>query len=132
MSSEWIDIFHPATGECLQIPNTLRAIRAFVRRMQPDETLVFEATSSCDDRILRIVREEHTPFVRVNPAHAWHFARACNLPKTDKVDARMLSAFAAARNFAPQEPSSTARDRVAALVKRRRQLKDMEVQEKTA
>ena len=98
--------------------------------MHEDEILVFEATSGCDDLLLSQIGQEGAAFVRVNPAHAWHFARACNLPKTDKVDARMLSAFGSARALEPQKPNSAERDRLKALVKRRRQYKDMITQEK--
>lgn len=130
LSSEWIDIFNPRTGELSRIENNKPDITHFMRNLEPEDIFLFEATSGCDDIVLDIARRTKTPFVRVNPAHAWFFAKACNLPKTDRVDARMLSAFGAARCFEPQDSTSLARDRLKALVKRRRQFKDMEVQEK--
>ncbi len=130
LSKEKIDIYHPKHDEHLQICNSPCAIRKFLRKMQDNEILVFEATSGCDDLLLTQIRSEESAFVRVNPAHAWHFARACNLPKTDRVDARMLSAFGSARLFEPQRTNSVERERLKALVKRRRQYKDMMTQEK--
>lgn len=130
LSQDKIDIYHPRDDKHQQIANNTRSIRAFLRKMDDNEILVFEATSGCDDLLLAEIREAHTAFVRVNPAHAWHFARACNLPKTDKVDARMLAAFGSARALEPQNPNSAERDRLKALVKRRRQYKDMVTQEK--
>jgi transposase len=130
LSKDWIDIYHPKWGEFQRVENKPNTIRAFLRKMKDDEILIFEATSGCDDQLLSMIRSENTPFVRANPAHAWHFARACNLAKTDRVDARMLSAFGAARAFEAQHTNSVARDRLKALVRRRRQYKDMETQEK--
>ncbi len=130
LSREWIDIYHPQQGEHIRIENKSSTIRPFLRTMEERDILIFEATSGCDETLLSMIRNEKAPFVRANPAHAWHFARACNLPKTDRVDARMLSAFGAARAFEPQRTNSMARERLKALVKRRRQYKDMETQEK--
>ncbi|WP_334150761.1 IS110 family transposase [Hyphomicrobium sp.] len=130
LSKDWIDIYHPQQDEHRRIANNAPSISAFLQTMQQHDILIFEATSGCDDILLAQIRAEDTVFVRVNPAHAWHFSRACNLPKTDRVDARMLSAFGAARQMEPQQTNTPARDRLRALVKRRRQYKDMETQEK--
>jgi len=130
LSKDWIDIYHPQQDAHHRVPNKTTSITAFLRTLGDDDILIFEATSGCDDLLLTLIRAENTAFVRVNPAHAWHFSRACNLPKTDRVDARMLSAFGAARQMDPQQTNTPARDRLRALVKRRRQYKDMETQEK--
>ncbi|MBO6757426.1 MAG: IS110 family transposase [Roseibium sp.] len=130
LSKDWIDIFHPKHQTHHRIANEPRAITLFLRQMEAQDILVFEATSGCDDALLSAIRAQDTAFVRTNPAHAWFFARACNLPKTDRVDARMLSAFGAARRLEPQRVNSLARDRLKALVGRRRQYKDMITQEK--
>ena len=131
LSKDWIDIYHPKQGAHQRIKNKPSVIRAFLRKMEDDEIIIFEATSGCDDKLLSEIRLRGSAFVRANPAHAWFFARACNLPKTDRVDAKMLSAFGAARAFEPQSTNSVARDRLKALVRRRRQYKDMITQEKT-
>ena len=130
LSKEWVDLYHPKDETHHKIANKPRALRAFLRTMQEDDILIFEATSGCDDTLLAQIRAEGVAFVRVNPAHAWYFGRACNLPKTDQVDARMLSAFGAARNLEPQHSTSLAREQLKSLVRRRRQYKDMETQEK--
>lgn len=130
LSKDWIDIYHPKQNAHQRIKNEPPVIRAFLCKMQDDEILIFEATSGCDDTLLSLIRSQGSAFVRANPAHAWFFARACNLPKTDRVDARMLSAFGAARALEPQTTNSLARDRLKALVRRRRQYKDMITQEK--
>lgn len=130
LSKDWIDIYHPKYHAHQRIKNEPPEIRSFLRKMQHDEVIIFEATSGCDDKLLSVIRSLDSAFVRANPAHAWFFARTCNLPKTDRVDARMLSAFGAARALEPQSTNSLARDRLKALVRRRRQYKDMITQEK--
>ncbi|MEM8634397.1 MAG: IS110 family transposase [Pseudomonadota bacterium] len=130
LSKEWIDTFHPSHNSHVRIANRKPAIRRFLRSLSEDEVLVFEATSGCDDTLLSVIRAENAAFFRANPAHAWYFARACNLPKTDRVDAKMLSAFGAARKLEPQRTNSLARERLKSLVRRRRQYKDMITQEK--
>ncbi|MEO1702366.1 MAG: IS110 family transposase [Pseudomonadota bacterium] len=130
LSKDWIDIYHPKHDSHQRFKNEPRAIRVFLRKLQSDELLIFEATSGCDDKLLSEIRSQGSAFVRANPAHAWFFARACNLPKTDRVDAKMLSAFGSARALEPHVSNSLARDRLKSLVCRRRQYKDMITQEK--
>ena len=129
LSKEVIDLYHPVQNTHTQISNNAGTIAKWLKQIPQDAIVIFEATSGCDDMLLQEVRKHNTPFVRVNPAHAWHFARSCNLPKTDRVDARMLSAFGMARQFDPQRANSRARERLKALVQRRRQLNDMILRE---
>jgi transposase len=67
---------------------------------------------------------------RLNPLHAWHFARSLNLPKTDRVDAAMLARLGAERQPAPDAAPDPAREELRALASRRDQLKRMAAQEK--
>lgn len=97
LSKDWIDIYHSKHDTHQRVKNEPPVIRAFLRKMPDDEILIFEATSGCDDKLLSMIRSQGSAFVRANPAQAWFFARACNLPKTDRVDAKMLSAFGAER-----------------------------------
>ena len=104
----------------------------------------------CDRVLLDACAGAGQPYVRLNPLHAWHFARSLNLPKadlpktvlpktdrpktdwpkTDWVDARMLARFGAERQPAPHLPRDPERVALAALVGRRDQLKGMATQEK--
>ena len=129
LSKDWIDIFHPQTG-ATQIANTPAEVRAYLRRITAPSVLVFEATSDCDTHIQQEATRLDLPFSRLNPLHAWHFARSLNLPKTDRVDARMLARFGAER--APRRSTYAAEPRrtLSALNTRRDQLKRMIVQEK--
>lgn len=129
LSSEWIDIHDPVRGE-LRIVNSIAALMAWMEELASEDFLVFEATSGCDSPIRQAAEARGIAFRRINPLHGWHFARSLNLPKTDKVDARMLARLGAERRPEPQAASSPARMALAELETRREQLKVMEVQEK--
>lgn len=66
------------------------------------------------------------PFVRVNPRQAREFARASGvLAKTDRVDARVLAEMAQRLDLPPSRPPEAARQRLQALILRRRQFVDV-------
>lgn len=129
LSRDWIDIFDPTRGTA-RLANTDAALGAYLGKLGPQEMLVFEATSGCDARLIRHASAAGQPFHRLNPLHAWHFARSLNLPKTDRVDARMLARLGAERQLEPSPEHDAARAELAELHGRRDQLKRMETQEK--
>ena len=129
LSRDWIDIFDPRRGAS-RIANREAELRAWLGGLEASELLVFEATSLCDGAILRLATAAGQPFHRLNPLHGWHFARSLNLPKTDRVDARMLARLGAERQLAPSPGFDAAGADLAELSDRRDQLKRMETQEK--
>jgi transposase len=130
ISRDRLDVFDPEIGHATQHPNSAGGIKALFKASGPDSVLVFEATSGCDQALLKACAAADRPFVRLNPLHAWHFAQSLNLPKTDRVDARMLARLGAERQPAPHLPPDPARAALAELADRRNQLKRMETQEK--
>ena len=129
LSKDWIDIYHPLTGAA-RLRNCEAELRPWLQTLPREAQLVFEATSLSDDLILRLASARGQPFHRLNPLHGWHFGRSLNLPKTDRVDARMLARIGAERVL-PQSPLfNPATARLAELSGRRDQLKRMETQEK--
>jgi transposase len=130
ISKDWLDVFDPDIGHTTAHANSATGIKALFKACGPDSVLIFEATSGCDQALLRACAAAERPFVRLNPLHAWHFAQSLNLPKTDRVDARMLARFGAERRPAPHLPQDPARAELAELADRRDQLKRMETQEK--
>ena len=92
--------------------------------------MVFEATSGCDRGLRAVLEAAGRDFVRLNPLHAWHFARSLNLAKTDRVDARMLARLGAERRPDPDPAGDPARAALRGLSQRRDQLKRMQTQEK--
>jgi transposase len=129
LSKDFLDICDPARGEA-RVANEPAAIAGWLGGLGPDDVIVYEATSACDRPLRRALRTAGRPGVRVNPLHAWHFARSLNLPKTDRVDAAMLARLGAERQPAPDADADPAREELRALVQRRDQLKRMETQEK--
>ncbi len=130
LSKDRLDIFEPEEGRAFPCENAPAAIRAFLARRGPEDVLVFEATSGCDRALIAEAVRAGRPFVRLNPLHAWHFARSLNLPKTDRVDARMLARLGRERQPEPHRPPAASRAELAALAGRRDELKRMETQEK--
>lgn len=129
LSKDWLDIHHPARGD-RRIPNALGDIRSWMRSLEPEAFLVFEATSRCDQTLSDEAAAANRPYARINPLHGWHFAQSLNLPKTDRIDARMLARLGAERHLEPTPSIDPARRELAALNQRRDQLKRMETQEK--
>jgi len=129
ISKDRLDVFDPRTGACAYA-NSAAGVRALFKAIRSEDILVFEATSGCDQALLKACAAAGRPFVRLNPLQAWHFAQSLNLPKTDQVDARMLARLGAERQPAPHLPPDPARAGLAELADRRDQLKRMETQEK--
>lgn len=129
ISKDRLDVFDPQRG-ATAYANSSAGIRSLLKACGPEGVLIFEATSGCDLALLKALAALDRPFVRLNPLHAWHFAQSLNLPKTDRVDARMLARLGAERQPAPHLPQDPARAALAELADRRDQLKRMETQEK--
>lgn len=129
LSTDFLDICDPRRGE-RRVTNEPAAISCWIAGLGVDDFVVYEATSGCDRTLRLALSAAKRDGVRLNPLHAWHFGRSLNLPKTDRVDARMLARFGAERQPEPDGAPDPAREELRALVQRRDQLKRMEVQEK--
>ena len=129
LSKDVLDICDPARGVG-RVANDPAAVAAWVGGLGPEDHVVFEATSHVDRTLRRALRSSTAAGVRVNPLHAWHFARSLNLPKTDRVDAAMLARLGAERQLEPGMTRSPEQEELRGLVQRRDQLKRMETQEK--
>lgn len=123
-------MFDPRVGRATAHANSAVGIGALCKTCGPDAVFIFEATSGCDQALLKVLAAAERPFVRLNPLHAWHFAQSLNLPKTDRTDARMLARLGAECQPTPHQPQDPARGELAELADRRDQLKRMETQEK--
>jgi transposase len=92
-----------------RIANRPAAVARWLAGLGPEDVIVYEATSGCD-RLLRIaLGKAGRPGVRLNPLHAWHFARSLNRAKTDRLDAAMLARLGAERRPEPAPPTRPAR-----------------------
>lgn len=129
LSKDWLDIHDPRSGHS-RLPNQEAALRRWLSNLPSDSFLVFEATSLCDQLILRLASALGRPFHRLNPLHGWHFGRSLNLPKTDRIDAAMLARLGAERRLTASPGFAASRATLAELSGRRDQIKRMETQEK--
>ena len=87
LSKDFLDICDPRRGEA-RVANQPRGDRPLARRPRPGRLRRLRG-----DQRLRPAAARRAPRgrpaarVRLNPLHAWHFARSLNLAKTDRVDA---------------------------------------------
>lgn len=130
VSMRRLDIFDGQPSGCA---NTAEAIQPLALRWAEDGVLViFEATGAYDRTLRRTLDAAGVRHARVNPGRARDFAKAAGyLAKTDQVDARMLAAMGRALEPRPADPVEPARERLAALHKRRDQLVGTRQQERT-
>lgn len=93
---------------------------------------VVEPTGGYERPVLAALQAAGIPAALVNARHIRAFARASGrLAKTDRVDAQLLAEYAQRMAPEPRPPKSEARDRLCALLRRRRQLVEMRKAERT-
>src|SRR4029078_678859 len=93
--------------------------------------VVLEATGGLEIRVVNALHAAGLPVVVVNPRQVRDFARALGqLAKTDRLDARVLAAFAAAINPPPRPLTASDELELEALTGRREQLVGMLADEK--
>jgi transposase len=131
VSKAWLDVYEE--GAPLRCANTSEAIAPLAARWAgSDAFVVFEATGVYAERLRLALQAAGVRFACVNPGRARDFARAAGfLAKTDRVDARMLAAMGRALQPRPAELADPARERLAALTRRRDQLVAVRKQERT-
>ena len=101
-------------------------------RQRGVELAVIEPTGGYERPLVEALQKAGVPFAIVNARLIREFARACGLlAKTDRLDARVLADYAARMTPTPRPRKSAARDRLCALVRRRRQLVEMRKAEMT-
>lgn len=112
--------------------NNGAGIAATVARLRELAPLlvVLESTGGYEVALADALTAVPLPVVVVNPRQVRDFGKATGqLAKTDRLDAHLLALFAERVRPTPRLPPSPARRRMAALVARRRQLRDMRVAE---
>ena len=132
VSKDWLDVGWLA-GQTLRVAHTEAAIMGLIEHLlaQPPTLIVLEATGGLETALASALAAAGLPVAVVNPRQVRDYAKACGrLAKTDRIDALILAAFAAAIRpqvrALPNEETRALGD----LLARRRQLIDMRVQEK--
>lgn len=132
VSKAWLDVAW-LDGRTLRIDQTPEAIASLLEqlRSQPPTLVVMEATGGLETGVASALAAAGLAVAVVNPRQVRDYAKACGrLAKTDRIDALVLAAFAAAIRpqvrALPDEHTRALGD----LLARRRQLVEMRVQEK--
>jgi transposase len=129
LAKDFLEVCDPVRGRS-RVANRPKAVARWVAGLGETDFVVYEATSGCDRPLRVALAEAGRPGARVNPLHAWHYARSRNRAKTDRLDAALLADYGRERQPAPDPALDPAREALRALVGRRDQLRRMQVQEK--
>lgn len=133
IAKDWLDLGWQPGGHTDRIAHSEEAIAGLCERLRKavPTLIVMEATGGLETDLASALAAAGLPVAVVNPRQARDYAKACGrLAKTDRIDALMLAAFAAA--IRPQVRPLPDEDTRALgdLLARRRQLIDIRVQEK--
>lgn len=119
-------------GQSWTSTNDARGIATTVARLQAlgPTLVVVESTGGYEADLTEALTGASVPVVVVNPRQVRDFGKATGqLAKTDRLDAQLLALFAERVRPAPRPRRSAEHQRIADLVARRRQLRDMRVAE---
>lgn len=132
VSKDTLDVAVGEEAEIWTVPNAPEGVTECVTRLEATKPMliVVESTGGLERLVLEELYAVGLPVALVNPARPQAFAEAQGQQaKTDALDARNLAQFAAAIQPDPVVLPSESRQRLAALVVRRRQVLRMKVQE---
>jgi transposase len=132
VAKSWLDVAW-LTGQTLRIDYTEEAVACLAERLrsQPPTLVVMEATGGLETTVASALVAAGLAVAVVNPRQVRDYAKACGrLAKTDRIDALILAAFAAAIRPQVRELPDEHTRALGDLLARRRQLIDMRVQEK--
>lgn len=134
VSKARLDAHADPTGQTWSADNTPAGIRSLIEALKPlgVKLVLIEATGRYERRLAADLLDAGIPVAVVNPRQARDFARSLGkLAKTDKIDAKVLAAFARLGHHRPAEKAPANRDLLDQRVTRRRQVVAMLAAEKT-
>lgn len=123
VSKEWLDLCLAGKAEVERIANEAEGIAAWLERVRPG-LVAFEPTGGYERALRQALRAHGILFMRVHPNKVIAFRQSRGVKaKTDKIDARLIAAFAADEitRRAPRMERETD-DLLRDLAARRRQL----------
>ena len=127
VSKDRLDCFDAHTGEAFALDNSPAGLAALVERCRSGGLLVaLEASGGYERPVLTALVVAGIAARLLDPRKVRHFARACGRwAKNDRLDARVIAAYAAAIPGPPHQPDQDTQ-RLAELVTYRRQMIDAE------
>ena len=132
VSKAMLDVAALPSGELSQSGNDANGIDELAKRLRSAavDLVVMEATGGYETAVATALVGSGLRVAVVNPRQVRDFAKATGeLAKTDRIDAKVLSAFARAIRPAVRAPKDELTRELDGLVTRRRQLVQMRVQE---
>ena len=129
------DTFHVASCPAainISLPNSPTGTNQLIKTLQPHNIslIVLEATGGYERPIVAELLEANFKVVVASPRQVRDFARGIGeFAKTDPIDAAVLARFAQIVQPKPKPPAAPQIDELADLVRRRRQLTNLRVQE---
>jgi transposase len=126
-----LDVALGPNGERFAVANDERGISALLRRLEPADLVIIEATGGLEVPVASALATAGIGVAVVNPRQVRDFARATGqLAKTDALDAQVLVRFGAAVKPQVRALPDAQAQALEALVNRRRQLVEMLTAEK--
>ena len=133
VSKKWLDVAIQPTNETWRVTNDRDGIATLITQLQAQalQQIIVEATGGYEVHLVTELFTAGLPVARVNPLRVRRFAEGMNcFAKTDKIDARVLADFGRKANPRLLALPTAAEKRLAALLKRRKQVLDMLTAEK--
>jgi transposase len=128
-----LDVFHPDTGDFAKLENTEVAVDEFCQSVSKKKLPVMvamEATGGYERLLLNQLAKHQIEATVLNPRRVRDFAKGVGADaKTDSIDARIISQYAAVVNPMPTAMKSDHEQKHSALVTRRNQLLELINQE---
>lgn len=123
VSKDWLDLCVAGQTKVERIDNRTEAIAAFLEREKP-ALVAFEPTGGHERPLRQVLRAREILFVRVHPNNVIAFRKMRGLKaKTDRIDARLIAAFAAEElTRRGLRPSIVGDETLRELAARRRQI----------
>jgi len=132
VSKGWLDVAVEPSGQFWRTENNEQAIANLSERLAglTPVRIVVEATGGYEVKLVTRLCEANLPVARVNPGRVRKLAQGLNwLAKTDRIDAKLLARFGEKADPRLTKLPNEHERRLAALVKRRKQVLDMLVAE---
>jgi transposase len=121
VSKKHLDIDY--AGQSSRIANSKKAIGCLLKSLPAEAMIICESSGGYEATLMSLTHASGVPIARLNALRVRNFAKAKGLlAKTDKIDARVMVAFAQAFDPAPQLPPDPCEQHLAALIKLRSHL----------
>ena len=130
VSSETLDACIGSDGPYVQVNRDAEGMNKLARfcRQHAVSLVVMEASGGYEQLVFALLWEKKVPCAIVNARAVRWFAESMGkLEKTDRIDAGMIAAYAAAKRIVAQQPKAETQQQLTALVTRLRQLTALKV-----